>query len=95
MPPWSGFSIEGKWHLLLAHDADKNLSEQPEYDNSVVTISDEQLQWNAADGKPLLSAACTWTQVGSPKWHVDLTPDGAAENRVAGEAVIPGDPGPL
>lgn len=60
-------SIEGKWHVLLAHEEDKNLLDRPEAKNSVVTISDKQLQWTGADGKPLLSAACTWKQEGSPR----------------------------
>jgi uncharacterized protein (TIGR03067 family) len=71
-------SIEGKWHMLMAHEADKNLVDRPEYKKSVVTISDKQLQWIAADGKPLFSAACTWNQVASPHWQVDVTPEGGA-----------------
>lgn len=69
-------SIEGKWHVLLAHEEDKNLLDRPEAKNSVVTISDKQLQWTGADGKPLLSAACTWKQEASPRWLVDLKPEG-------------------
>lgn len=69
-------SIEGKWHVLLGHEANKNLLDRPEYKKSVVTIGDKQLQWNAADGKSLFSAACTWKQVASPQWEVDLTPEG-------------------
>lgn len=69
-------SIEGKWHVLLAHEANKSLLDQPEAKNSVVTISDKQLQWTGADGKPLLSAACTWKQEASPKWLVDLKLEG-------------------
>ena len=71
-------SIEGKWHVLLAHEEDKNLLDRPEAKNSVVTISDKQLQWTGADGKPLFSAACTWKQEASPKWLVDLKPEGVA-----------------
>jgi uncharacterized protein (TIGR03067 family) len=71
-------SIEGKWHVLLGHEANKNLLDRPEYKKSVVTIGDKQLQWSAADGKPLFSAACTWKQVASPQWEVDLTPEGGA-----------------
>lgn len=71
-------SIEGKWHVLLAHEADKNLLDQPEAKNSVVTISDKQLRWTGADGKSLFSAACTWKQEASPKWLVDLKPEGGA-----------------
>jgi uncharacterized protein (TIGR03067 family) len=71
-------SIEGKWHVLLAHEEDKNLLDRPEARNSVVTISDKQLQWTGADGKPLFSAACTWKQEASPKWLVDLKPEGVA-----------------
>ena len=70
-------SIAGKWHVLMGHE-DKNLVDRPEYKKSVVTISDKQLQWNAADGKSLFSAACKWNQVASPQWQVDLTPEGGA-----------------
>lgn len=77
-------SIEGKWHVLLFHEADKNLLDRPEGKNSVVTISDKQLQWISAEGKPLFTADCTWKQVGSPKWDVDVTPEGeATQERVA------------
>ena len=77
-------SIEGKWHVLLSHEANKNLLDRPECKNSVVTISDKQLQWISAAGKPLFTAACTWKQVGSPKWDVDVTPEGeATQERVA------------
>jgi len=79
-------SIEGKWHVLMGHEADKNLVDRPEYKKSVVTISDKQLQWNAADGKSLFSAACTWKQIASPQWEVDLTPEGGAP----GGATLPG-----
>jgi uncharacterized protein (TIGR03067 family) len=79
-------SIEGKWHVLVGHEANKNLVAQPEYKNSVVTISDKQLQWSAADGKSLFSAACTWNQVGSPQWEVDVTPEGGAPDG----ATLPG-----
>ena len=71
-------SIEGKWHVLLGHEADKNLLDRPEYKNSVVTINDKQIQWSAADGKSLFSAACTWQQVGGPLWEVDLTQEGGS-----------------
>jgi uncharacterized protein (TIGR03067 family) len=71
-------SIEGKWHVLLAHEDNKNLLDKPEAKNSVVTISDKRLQWTGADGKPLLSAACTWKQQASPRWMVDLKPEGEA-----------------
>jgi len=79
-PPTAGEewpSIAGKWHVLMGHE-DKNLVDRPEYKKSVVTISDKQLQWNAADGKSLFSAACKWNQVASPQWQVDLTPEGGA-----------------
>jgi hypothetical protein len=79
-------SIEGKWHVLLGHEADKNLLDRPEYKRSVVTISDKQLQWSAADGKPLFAAACTWKQVASPQWEVDLTPEGGTPEA----ATLPG-----
>ncbi len=64
--------------MLLAHEADKILLDRPEAKNSVVTISDKRLQWTGADGKPLLSAACTWKQEASPRWLVDLKPEGGA-----------------
>lgn len=69
-------SIEGKWHVLLAHEGDVNLTEKPEYRNSTVTIGDKRFEWTAADGKPLLAAATAWNQVASPRWEVDLTPEG-------------------
>lgn len=69
-------AIEGKWHLLLAHEADTNLLDRPEYKNSSVTISDKQFQWSSTDGKTLFSAACNWKHVGNPAWQVDLTPAG-------------------
>lgn len=68
-------AIEGKWQLLLAHEADANLTDRPEYKSSSVTISDKQLQWSSADGKTLFSAACNWKHVGKPAWEVDLTPN--------------------
>ena len=72
--------------MLVGHEADKNLVDRPEYKKSVATISDKQLQWSAADGKSLFSAACTWTQVASPQWQVDVTPEGGAPDG----ATLPG-----
>jgi uncharacterized protein (TIGR03067 family) len=69
-------AIKGKWHLLLAHEADANLLDRPEYKNSSVAISDNQFQWSSADGKTLFSATCNWKHVGKPAWEVDLTPAG-------------------
>lgn len=76
-------AIEGKWHLLLAHEADANLTDRPEYKNSSVTLSDKQLQWSSADGKALFSAACNWKHVGKPAWEVDLTPSSDTKDQTA------------
>jgi uncharacterized protein (TIGR03067 family) len=81
-------AIEGKWHLLLAHEADANLTDRPEYKNSSVTISDKQLQWSSADGKTLLSAACQWKHVGKPMWEIDLVPAGDTSAALPGVAVL-------
>ena len=83
-------AIEGKWHLLLAHEADANLTDRPEYQNSSVTISDKQLQWSSADSKTLFSAACNWKHVGKPAWEVDLTPasDTKDQTTLPGIAVL-------
>lgn len=76
-------AIEGKWQLLLAHEADANLTDRPDYKNSSLTISDKQLQWISADGKTLLSAACNWKHVGKPTWEVDLTPSSDTKDQTA------------
>ena len=81
-------AIEGKWHLLLAHEADANLTDRPEYKDSSVTISDKQLQWSSADGKTLLSAACQWKHVGKPTWEIDLVPAGDKSSTLPGIAVL-------
>jgi hypothetical protein len=76
-------AIEGKWHLLLAHESDANLTDRPEYKNSSVTISDKQLQWSSADGKTLFSATCNWKHVGKPAWEIDLTPSSDTKDQTA------------
>jgi hypothetical protein len=83
-------SIEGKWHVLLAHEADTNLTDRPEYRNSSATISDKQFQWSSADGKTLFSANCNWKHVGKPAWDVDLTPtsDSKEPTTLPGIAVL-------
>lgn len=79
-------AMEGSWQLLLAHEADANLLDRPEYKKSLVTIREKQLQWSSADGKTLFSAACNWKHVGKPAWEIDLTPNGGAKD----QAPLPG-----
>ncbi len=76
-------AIGGKWHLLLAHEADANLTDRPEHKNSSVTISDQQFQWSSANGKTLFSAACNWKHVGKPPWEVELRPANDAKDPAA------------
>ncbi|MBM3829889.1 MAG: hypothetical protein FJ406_05065 [Verrucomicrobia bacterium] len=66
-------SMLGKWHVLLAHEADKNKLEDPKFQGSTITLDEKKLDWLAADGKSLWSAGCEFKHVGKPAWELDLT----------------------
>lgn len=65
-------SMLGKWHVLLAHEADKNKLEDQKLQGSTVLLDEKKLEWFGPDGKSLWSAGCEFKHLGKPAWELDL-----------------------
>lgn len=83
-------SMQGRWYLLLAHESDTDLLDQPAYKHSEVRIAEKQFDWIAADGKTLFSAIGQWKHVGKPAWELDLCPANASQDKGQVKDVLPG-----